>query len=87
MFHARPKVLFSLSSLHGVEANTGILATHTHSSGCSTPTERLLHFAAVCVAGYSPSQNELLELRLPPRLLAEANKVGKSEGKRLGLLS
>eukprot|EP00066_Takifugu_rubripes_P010142 XP_003977724.1 PREDICTED: WD repeat-containing protein 73 [Takifugu rubripes] len=28
----------------------------------------------VCVAGYSSSKNEILELRLPPRLLADANK-------------
>lgn len=38
-------------------------------------TERLFKFAAVCVAGYSSSKNEILELRLPPRLLADANKV------------
>lgn len=35
----------------------------------------MFKFAAVCVAGYSSSKNELLELRLPPRLLADANKV------------
>lgn len=38
-------------------------------------TERLFTFAAVCVAGYSSSKNEILELRLPPKLLADANKV------------
>lgn len=38
-------------------------------------TERLFKFADVCVAGYSSSKNEILELRLPPRLLADANKV------------
>lgn len=32
-------------------------------------------FAAVCVAGYSASKNEILELRLPPKLFADNNKV------------
>lgn len=32
---------------------------------------------AVCVAGYSSSKNEILELRLPLKLLANENKVKK----------
>lgn len=29
----------------------------------------------MCVAGYSSSKNEILELRLPPKLFADENKV------------
>lgn len=32
-------------------------------------------FSAVCVAGYSSSKNEILELSLPPKLCADENKV------------
>lgn len=32
-------------------------------------------FVGVCVAGYSRSKNEILELRLPLKLLADENKV------------
>lgn len=32
-------------------------------------------FVGVCVAGYSQSKNEILELRLPLKLLADENKV------------
>lgn len=32
-------------------------------------------FVGVCVAGYSQAKNEILELRLPLKLLADENKV------------
>lgn len=32
-------------------------------------------FTGVCVAGYSSSKNEILELSLPPKLCADENKV------------
>lgn len=37
-------------------------------------------FTAVCVAGHMSSKNEILELRLPPKLFADENKVRNNEG-------
>lgn len=36
-------------------------------------------FTAVCVAGFSPSKNEILELHLPLKLFANENKVMTKE--------
>lgn len=33
----------------------------------------------MCVAGYGSSKNEILELRLPPKLFANENKVSKHQ--------
>lgn len=41
--------------------------------------ECFLCFPAVCVAGCSPAKNEILELRLPLKLLADENKVKKKK--------
>lgn len=46
-------------------------------------TFSLFCFTAVCVAGYSSSKNEILELRLPPKLFASENKVLKHQNSPL----
>ena len=40
-------------------------------------SKSLFMFAGVCIAGYSSSTNEILELCLPPKLFADENKVRK----------
>lgn len=51
--------------------------TQTYTGGDVLTLSKLciIMFTAVCVAGYSSSKNEILELLLPLKLFADENKV------------